>query len=156
MKNPYPGNVEIRCNHAFTDEEGWQKAYKDGVLEAWVEAKDDSLLPCEILRHRRDAESPGMILYTAVLRDFAKEGKAEADKDNNVTMTMNKDGDNNATTSIRPGLKPTELPREAIRFVDRPYTSDIHLPNAFRHPIGIPDELFPDAWKNLLNKEDGK
>jgi len=31
-----------------------------------------------------------------------------------------------------------------------PYTSDIHLPGAFRSSIGIPDEIFPDSWRDLL------
>lgn len=40
-------------------------------------------------------------------------------------------------------------PREAFRFVDSPYTSDMFLPNAFRHPMMIPDDLFPEYWMNL-------
>lgn len=40
------------------------------------------------------------------------------------------------------------LPREAFRFVDRPHSTDMFLPNSFRHDIGIPDEIFPEAWKN--------
>jgi SET domain len=40
------------------------------------------------------------------------------------------------------------VPRRALRFIDRPYTTDLHLKEAFRYPIGIPDELFPSAWKS--------
>ena len=32
----------------------------------------------------------------------------------------------------------------------KPYTSDIHLPGAFRGSIGIPDELFPEAWRDIM------
>lgn len=39
-------------------------------------------------------------------------------------------------------------PREAIRFVDKPYKSDQHLDSAFRHEIGIPDDIFPLHWRN--------
>lgn len=39
-----------------------------------------------------------------------------------------------------------QVPRAAIRFVDKPYTTDQHLPNAFRHWIGLQSSLFPDAW----------
>jgi len=39
--------------------------------------------------------------------------------------------------------------REAIRLVDRPYSSDLWLPGAFRFPIGIPDDIFPDAWRDF-------
>lgn len=41
-----------------------------------------------------------------------------------------------------------KVPREAFTFVDRKYSTDMHLPNAFRYPIGIPDELLPEAWRN--------
>jgi len=38
--------------------------------------------------------------------------------------------------------------REAFRFFDRPYNSPYLSKNAFRHEIQIPDELFPEKWKN--------
>jgi len=41
------------------------------------------------------------------------------------------------------------LPREAITFVDQPYSSDMHMPKTFRHSIGIPDDIFPDVWCDL-------
>lgn len=37
--------------------------------------------------------------------------------------------------------------REAIRFEDAPYSTDTFLKGAFRHPIGFPENLFPDAWR---------
>jgi hypothetical protein len=40
------------------------------------------------------------------------------------------------------------VPRSAVAFFDKPGWTDIHLPNAFRHVIGIPDDIFPDQWKN--------
>ena len=43
-----------------------------------------------------------------------------------------------------------KVPRRAIRFIEKPYMDDEHLPNAFRHPIQLPDNLVPKAWKNLL------
>ena len=45
--------------------------------------------------------------------------------------------------------KLTRAPREAFRFVDAPYTSDTFLPHAFRHPMIIPDEIFPEYWMNV-------
>jgi hypothetical protein len=42
-----------------------------------------------------------------------------------------------------------DVPHSACTFVDSPYTSDIHIPGAFRHPIGIIDSHFPISWKNL-------
>jgi hypothetical protein len=60
-------------------------------------------------------------LYTALLLDVNKEARAGMLQD---------------------------APRDAFVFVDKPYKSDMHLPNAFRHEIMIPDEIFPDKWKN--------
>ena len=45
-----------------------------------------------------------------------------------------------------------DLPREAFMFVDLPYSRDIHQPWAFRHMMGIPDEIMPDIWRNLKTK----
>ncbi|CAB9524160.1 Guanylate cyclase [Seminavis robusta] len=45
--------------------------------------------------------------------------------------------------------KLTDAPREAFKFVDLAYSSDMFLPNAFRHALMIPDDIFPEAWKNL-------
>jgi hypothetical protein len=41
------------------------------------------------------------------------------------------------------------VPRSAIVFYDKPGMTDMHLPSAFRHLIGIPEEIFPKQWKNL-------
>jgi hypothetical protein len=42
------------------------------------------------------------------------------------------------------------IPQKYIRFADKPYTNpSIHSENAFRHPIGIPDDIFPSVWRNL-------
>jgi len=43
-----------------------------------------------------------------------------------------------------------DVPRVSLAYFDVPGTTDINLPNAFRHTIGIPDEIWPDQWKNLL------
>jgi SET domain len=37
-----------------------------------------------------------------------------------------------------------------VAMYNKAYTSDFHLPNAFRHAIHIPDHIFPPAWKNIL------
>lgn len=41
------------------------------------------------------------------------------------------------------------IPHRAITFIDAPYASDIFSPEAFRHYIGIPDVIFPQAWRDL-------
>jgi hypothetical protein len=39
--------------------------------------------------------------------------------------------------------------RANMYFFVKPFAADQHLPGAFRHPLGIRDELFPEHWKNL-------
>jgi hypothetical protein len=44
------------------------------------------------------------------------------------------------------------VPREAIQFIDKPYTSDILLQGAFRHPLGISQSIFPEKWADLQSE----
>jgi hypothetical protein len=39
------------------------------------------------------------------------------------------------------------VPRNTVKWFDKPESTDMHLPNAFRHAVGIPDDIFPDAWR---------
>lgn len=44
------------------------------------------------------------------------------------------------------------VPHKAIVFLDRPGTGDQHNRNAFRHWIGIPDDVFPQGpWRDVEN-----
>ena len=47
----------------------------------------------------------------------------------------------------------TDTPREAIAFVNLPYSSDIFLKNAFRHEMILPDDVFPKAWMNAFHDQ---
>jgi hypothetical protein len=61
------------------------------------------------------------------------------------------------------GLKVTEIPwddndvpriltnysQDSIHYFVNPSAIDQNLPNVFREPIGLPDNLFPKQWKNL-------
>jgi len=37
---------------------------------------------------------------------------------------------------------------EGIALYDKAFSSDWHMPNAFRHYIAIPDDVIPEAWLN--------
>lgn len=41
------------------------------------------------------------------------------------------------------------VPRSQIHFFHRPYKADMFRKESFRHEMIIPDEIFPDAWRNL-------
>lgn len=44
------------------------------------------------------------------------------------------------------------VPREAIRFVDKKQASDLFLKTAFRHEILLPEEMVPPAWRDLKHR----
>lgn len=44
----------------------------------------------------------------------------------------------------------TGYQRSDIHFFVQPYKSDQQLPGAFRHALGIPEDMFPAQWKNLI------
>ena len=46
------------------------------------------------------------------------------------------------------------IPRSAIKFVVDEYCSDIHLKNAFRHEMHVPDGIYPDLWLGLVEPKD--
>ena len=39
------------------------------------------------------------------------------------------------------------VPRNAFSFVDRYYSTDMHLPSTFRYPYQIPEAMLPSSWK---------
>ena len=80
---------------------------------------DYEYLPCDILR-RREGENPDEYFYAVSL---------DLGDDDHVVLE--------------------HFPRRAFKFEDRSNTSDVFNSNFFRHDIRIPDDLFPDTWKNI-------
>lgn len=128
---PYPGNINIECdkgiwkriNETLFITSGGVDIVKPDKHEWWV---------CEILRHR---VVDGVLRYTVVVTrpDPKKKKKSDKSKDEKPKEKY---------------LKLTDIPRMAIRFTDRPYTSDMFLEEAFRHSISIPDDIYPKEWLN--------
>lgn len=58
-------------------------------------------------------------------------------------LTRLKDNSNDSLMEVR------DVPHSVITLVDRPYTSDIHTPGAFRRWINMEDQGFPQAWRNV-------
>jgi hypothetical protein len=40
------------------------------------------------------------------------------------------------------------LAPDGVQLMDKLQSADWHLPNGFRHPISIPDDVLPDSWRN--------
>jgi hypothetical protein len=123
----YPRNVFMQCDSSFHKSPYYDEYFPDRIPEYLELYGGEGLRLCDLLRWGID--EVGDIRYTALVTEDGEWN------DHSVT-------------------KMEGVPRQAMRFVDRPYTSDLHLPNAFRHEIMIPDEIFPDKWKNRRKKED--
>lgn len=123
-----PDNVELQCDTAFhTDATKCKHQHEAGTLEAYLLENEAPWWPCSVLRYRTG--ETGDFLYTVHL------------------YQKNTDG------SLYNNFVVTDIPRVGFHWVDRPYTSDAYLPNAFRHDIRIPDAMFPEAWRNLRSQE---
>jgi hypothetical protein len=45
----------------------------------------------------------------------------------------------------------TNYPRSSMKLLPAEYSSDQHIEGAFRKFISIPDDMFPNQWKNLAS-----
>jgi hypothetical protein len=114
--DPYPQNLRIRC-HKFLERANSLQRYMERLKS------DRTLWPshqkgrtCNVLD--RVEEDDGTTTYTVEVFD-------EEDKE----------------SYLRSGA-----PREMITMVDAQYTTDWHIRGAFRHYIGLPDDMVPDSW----------
>lgn len=117
--NPYPPNIRTTCFHEFDPNARAPIVWKP--MPGVEQYKN--LYPCHILEHDAGTDS-----YTVLIQ--SQESLL-------------------ATHQIPPNYVVEEVPRFAIKLSDVLRSSDQHLSTAFRHEIGIPDEIFPNAWKDL-------
>lgn len=117
----YPSNVELRC-HILVESSSMYVMPAEIRLYSWTSR--DIGLPCQVLSRSKET-AIGTIVY-------------------DVVIYSEHDASNGSCSRVK------GVTRTGLQFFDRPYTTDIHLPETFRQPIGIPDQLFPAAWKNQL------
>ena len=87
------------------------------------------VLPCQVIDRTEDGETYMVRLFTTT--NFEKGGKLPSWLQKEEPCFIQ------------------NLRKESIYFGNRPYTSDMWLPGAFRHPIEVNDEIFPKHWKDL-------
>jgi hypothetical protein len=118
---PYADNMEMRCLNEIAD----QSLTSEQAEKLWT--IDQSGVACDVVD--RTVDEDGQVFYQV---EFAFTVMDEV-------------------TEIEHMLEwrlSGWIVREAISFWDKPYSSDLFLEGVFRHPIGIPDEIFPDAWRD--------
>jgi len=136
-KVPYADNVFTSCFYRYSDNAAAalnlnQRTHSAVTTFEWKQTRGifemTHLRPCKILQRQRDAK--GKLMYTVQIQNRFGLAPVERLPPKAVHIVTN-------------------VPRHAVRFSDKIYTTDQHLEYAFRHEIGVPDELFPDAWKDL-------
>jgi hypothetical protein len=130
-------NQTSNTKRLLTEFEQMKHPYPENVALRFndVDEEGSEWLDCEILNAQVNPRS-GQIVYTVVV-------PKNDDDDDKATTTTKTNTSKNVKFRVMKNVR-----RENIAFVDRPYTSDMLLPNAFRHDIRIPNDLFPEAWKN--------
>lgn len=126
IEDPYEDNVMLKFDMSFRLKFQWRRHLEKGTLTQFKRHKSGALEDCEILRWTQAED--GRIMYSGV-------------------YVINGDDDKPVNKKFE------DMPREAFVFMDLPYTADFHLPNVFRHDMRIPDEIFPERWKNVLDKQ---
>jgi len=156
----FPPTVVLMVSNAWRHDE-YRKEHGDDAITDHVMWNDFLYEPVEIVFRSgtRDvgtsdgggssssgstADDLDPSLYTVVVHVRVEDGDEESGDD--------EDDDKPAYRRVTL----TGIPRRAFLFEDLSYTQDLFLPNAFRHPIGIPDDIFPEAWKNVdsANQDD--
>ncbi len=125
-RDPYPPNIQTICFlHRSIFEETVEGYTQFEYEEYQVELDNQNdSRACKILNRSKDED--GETVYR-------------------ISITRNEGG------------KPfyvNNVPRDAIQMVNRPYSSDQHIENGFRHEIHIPDAIFPAKWMDLKIVDD--
>jgi hypothetical protein len=135
-RHPYPDNVFTSCYYNHADSLRKNEKNHDG-LNTWIKSNTiffvKNLRPCMIL-DRHESRSNGH------------------DEKNDFTYTV---GILNRFGLIREERLPegqrhivTGVPRNAINFSNKIYTTDQHMSSAFRHEIHLEEKVFPLQWQD--------
>jgi len=136
---PYAENVQVTCLYSRP----LDKEPKSTLPSNWKELSDAEIIQLHSKPGEYHDKSDDKCT-TKSMTYWTYEPCKIYFNNNNFLFTVGIFPDENS-----PPLVFTEYPGSSIKFSSKIYSSDQHLPNAFRHPIGFPDDLFPTQWKNL-------
>jgi uncharacterized short protein YbdD (DUF466 family) len=126
--DPYPDYLQIRA-HGLLEK---IKDIKDGMYFWGIK---DYGLPARVLErflvNNGNHTAHYYTLEIGIISLQARRDRYTRDREANVTW-----------------VRRENVPRGAVAFFDKPGQTDLQLPNAFRFVIGIPDDIFPEQWKN--------
>ena len=130
---PYPDHFVFYCHY------GYEPGTSEGPWMWMDEYEYLTTAPCKLISREAevvDADGNGEYYYTVVMLD-------EDQLEDGMISTMEHNipaGENHILTNV---------PRWAIGVKDKLYKKDEFLEKSFRHEMLMPDEIFPESWKNL-------
>jgi hypothetical protein len=131
LSNPYPKHVTMACYVGPLDGDQPGTLVNGHLEYKWTFVKDlyDTTInafPCEILERTGENVDTADSILPVAERYRVRVWRLEQ-----FPWTV------------------THVPRRAIEFFDDKYMSDLHLRNAFRHEMDLPDHMLPLAWINV-------
>jgi hypothetical protein len=150
---PYPDNIIFYCHYDYHPgmEEGeyrWDNAWASELL----------LIPCQIItrEYRTTFVDTVGYYYSTIMLTLDQ-------VDVSTMMISNIDNTDDDEVDIPPLLLSndvipprgtvhvlTDVPRWAIKVRDKMYSKDEYKVRSFRHEMMIPNDMFPEMWKNIL------
>jgi hypothetical protein len=132
-EHPYPDNVFTSCFYRYADHKEAAEKHTAGAEAVttfrWNMTRGlfelRNLRPCKILQREQDPKQ-GTLFTVRIMNRYGLTAEERIPKGAMHIVT--------------------HVPRRAVRFSDKIYTTDQHLENAFRHEIGVPDDIFPEQW----------
>jgi hypothetical protein len=141
-KYVYPGDID-RLAPFRTVKEQRDDPYADNLLTVCSTANSDRDHPGKKSWKPYEFDWPEGLVRCHILDRETKKGEESY----TVALDVRRDGDLDPATPREELYIDKKVPKSAIGFADKPYTSDLHLRNAFRHTIGLPDHLVPEQWR---------
>ena len=132
LQDPYPPNFHLYCLSDISDWEDNHATESSDTDSLWTSTTVG--YPCRIVQ--RSEQEEGVYRY-----------KVEY----NMDATVHDDDRNSNDHEEDEAWHLSDwIGREAMRFEDVPYTTDMFVGQAFRHPIGMSEEIFPLAWRGAF------
>ena len=131
LTDPVPDKLEIFVFYEVHDhDDHHHRTHKHAHV--WDEDQvHECFRPCQILERVAADDENGTPTYTYTVQLMASDDSRIMDEcvlDDHDEILKN-------------------VPQRAIRMMDRPFTTPQLDPQSFRHEIGLPDVMIPDAWR---------
>lgn len=164
-----PKNLRLRCHGDILQRKRWSfsRLWWEGDLADRTQSPEYGI-PCYMVRRKKHTWKPTVARQTR-RRRTGQDGKPTKTMDLNVGDNVgdidgDNDGDNDnsiyyeydvvlsvvvdyATGAVEE-IPRFGIPARLLRWFDKPHTTDLHLPMAFRQHPQLPADMVPDAWKH--------